>query len=134
MAAETETSVPEEEHAQAADGTAASLRLDKWLWYARFFKSRARAAELCAARKIRRNRVPVEKPHQPVKPGDVLTFPQGPFIRVVRIVALAERRGPTSEARRLYEDLAPPASGQAAAPEGAEPVARQGSGRQPAEG
>jgi ribosome-associated heat shock protein Hsp15 len=90
-------------------GVANALRLDKWLWYARFFRSRTRAAELCGAGKIRRNRIPVAKAHQAVKPGDVLTFPQGAVIRVVRILALAARRGPASEARLLYEDLIPAA-------------------------
>ena len=113
MAAEEERRLPvEQEEADAGGdggGGATSIRLDKWLWYARFFRSRTRAAELCAAGKIRRNRIPVEKAHQAVKPGDVLTFPQGTVIRVVRIVALAERRGPASAARLLYEDLIPAA-------------------------
>jgi ribosome-associated heat shock protein Hsp15 len=88
-----------------------TLRLDKWLWFARFFRTRARAAELCDAGKLRLNRVAVRKAHQPVRPGDVLTFPQADTIRVVRVTALAARRGPATEARRLYEDLAPPVAG-----------------------
>jgi len=87
-----------------------SLRLDKWLWYARFFKSRSLPARLAASGKIRRNRASVHKAHQAVRPGDVLTFPQGSQIRVVKVLALGERRGPASEARLLYEDLAPAAS------------------------
>jgi ribosome-associated heat shock protein Hsp15 len=43
-----------------------------------------------------------------VQPGDVLTFPLGPHIRVIEIVALGERRGPAPEARTLYNDLDPP--------------------------
>ncbi len=86
----------------------ARLRLDKWLWYARFFKSRSLAGKLCAAGKVRVNRVPVAKPHAAVKPTDVLTFPQGNRIRVIRILALGSRQGPAPEARSLYEDLAPP--------------------------
>ncbi len=90
------------------------LRLDKWLWQARFFRSRTLAARACAAGRVRINRGVVSKSHATVKPGDVLTFPQGPAIRVIEIVALGERRGPASEARALYHDLAPPKPGPAA--------------------
>lgn len=85
-----------------------SRRLDKWLWFARFCKSRTLASKLCAAGRVRIGGEPVHKAHQLVRPGDVLTFPQGPHIRVVRILQLGERRGPAPEARTLYEDLAPP--------------------------
>jgi ribosome-associated heat shock protein Hsp15 len=84
----------------------AAMRLDKWLWFARFCRSRSLAAKLCEAGKVRINRVLIEKPAASVKPGDVLTFPQGAQIRVVRVLALGSRRGPPIEARALYEDLA----------------------------
>lgn len=84
-------------------------RLDKWLWFARFCKSRTLATKLCAAGRIRVDGEIVRKAHQLVRPGDVLTFPQGPHIRVVRVLQLGERRGPATEARTLYEDLSPPA-------------------------
>lgn len=84
------------------------LRLDKWLWYARFYKSRALASALCDQERVRINGVGPVKAHHPVKPGDVLTFPLGRHIRVIRVVALGTRRGPAEEARALYEDLAPP--------------------------
>ncbi len=82
------------------------LRLDKWLWQARFFKTRALAADLAGRRKIRINSVLVAKPHQRVRRGDVLTFPQGHTIRIVRVLALGIRRGPASEAQALYEEIA----------------------------
>lgn len=85
-----------------------SLRLDKWLWFARFCKSRALASKLCAAGRIRVSGTLVQKAHHMVRPGDVLTFPLGPHIRVVRVLRLGTRRGPAAEARTLYEDLAPP--------------------------
>jgi len=85
----------------AADG----LRLDRWLWQARFFKTRALAAQLAARRRIRINRLLVTKPHYRVRPGDVLTFPYGQTVRVVRILALGTRRGPASEAQTLYEEV-----------------------------
>ncbi|MGO8866865.1 MAG: RNA-binding S4 domain-containing protein [Alphaproteobacteria bacterium] len=107
-----------------------SLRLDKWLWYARFFKSRSLAARLAGSGKIRRNRASVHKAHQAVRPGDVLTFPQGSQIRVVKVLALGERRGPASEARLLYEDLMPAASSREEVVCAAPPGEREsGSGR-----
>ena len=78
------------------------------LWYARFFKSRSLAARLCAAGKVRVNKRPVDKAHQLVRPGDVLTFAQGRAVRVVKVVALGHRRGPAPEAQALYDDLDPP--------------------------
>lgn len=104
----------------------AALRLDKWLWHARFCKSRSLAAKFCTAGRIRLGGRPVRKANQAVRPGDVLTFPLGPDIRVVRIRALGARRGPPAEARALYEDLAPPQPRRDVAP-GPERV--PGSGR-----
>jgi ribosome-associated heat shock protein Hsp15 len=86
----------------------ASLRADKWLWFARFFRSRGLAASLCQSGRLRVNKAIARKAHQPVRVGDVLTFPQGPHIRVVAVKALGRRRGPAPEARLLYDDLAPP--------------------------
>jgi ribosome-associated heat shock protein Hsp15 len=85
-----------------------SRRIDQWLWFARFFKSRTGAATFCAERRLRLNRQPIDKPSQTVKPGDVLTFPLGPHVRVIRVLELGRRRGPPAEARALYDDLAPP--------------------------
>ena len=85
--------------------TTDAIRLDKWLWQARFFKSRALASRLCAAGRVRIDGVKVEKAHFAVRPGQVLTFPQGRRIRVVRVLALGTRRGPAKEAARLFEDL-----------------------------
>ncbi len=84
------------------------LRIDKWLWYARFFKSRSLATRLCAAGKVRANSEIVRKPHHGLRLGDVLTFPQGGQIRVVRVLGYGERRGPAPLARTLYEDIEPP--------------------------
>lgn len=84
------------------------LRADKWLWYARFFKTRSLATKLCNAGQLRIAGSPVAKAHSLVRVGDVLTFPQARHVRVVKVLALAERRGPAVEARLLYEDLKPP--------------------------
>lgn len=85
----------------------ARLRLDKWLWQARFCKTRADASRLCAVGIIRLDGQHVTKAHAQVAPGQVLVFPQGHRIRIVRILALGTRRGPAREAATLYEDLQP---------------------------
>jgi ribosome-associated heat shock protein Hsp15 len=88
----------------------ASQRVDKWLWHARFFKTRSLAAKTCAARRVRLNGTPLGKPSTLVKPGDVLTFAVPRGVRVVKIVCLGVRRGPAAEAAALYQDLEPPLS------------------------
>jgi ribosome-associated heat shock protein Hsp15 len=85
-----------------------AMRLDKWLWAARFFKTRSLAAQACAGGKVDVNDE-AAKPARPVRPGDRLrvTVPGGQ--RVARVLALSDRRGGGAEARALYEDLTPPA-------------------------
>jgi ribosome-associated heat shock protein Hsp15 len=84
------------------------LRLDKWLWFARFFKSRTLAAKLCQSGRIRINETAIRKSKTPISEGDVLTFPRGSHIRIIKVLKLSERRGPALEAETLYEDLEPP--------------------------
>ena len=81
-------------------------RLDKWLFHARFIKSRALASSFVAAGKVRLNGERIAKPSRLIRPGDVLTFAQGSQIRVVRVLAAAERRGPAKLAQTLFEDVA----------------------------
>ncbi|MSP47772.1 MAG: RNA-binding S4 domain-containing protein [Alphaproteobacteria bacterium] len=88
--------------------TAEHVRLDKWLWFARFLKSRTLAAHLCAQGRVRVSGRVVSKPSQMLGVGDVLTFPLGPHVRVIEVIALGQRRGPAEEARTLYRDLSPP--------------------------
>ena len=83
----------------------ATQRLDKWLWQARFYKTRGLAQRMCAAGKIRINSQRIRKAHYALKAGDILTFPQGSNIRVVRILAMPTRRGPATEAQRCYEEI-----------------------------
>jgi ribosome-associated heat shock protein Hsp15 len=86
-----------------------SVRIDKWLWFARFYKSRSLAASVVEAGEVRLNGVVVAKVAQGVKVGDDLVFPTGPKWRRVTVLALGERRGPAVEARALYEEgQAPP--------------------------
>ncbi len=85
-----------------------TLRVDKWLWHARFLKSRGLAAKLVSDGKLRINGERFTKPGKTVRPDDVLTFRLHDTIRIVRIVALGARRGPAPEAQALYEDMSPP--------------------------
>ncbi|MCC5989174.1 MAG: RNA-binding S4 domain-containing protein [Pararhodobacter sp.] len=87
----------------------ATIRLDKWLWHVRAFKSRSLAAQAVAMGRMRLNGQLVAKPAQPVRAGDVLTFAIGQRVRVLRVIGPGSRRGPASEAATLYEDLSPPA-------------------------
>jgi ribosome-associated heat shock protein Hsp15 len=114
-----------------APDAGAVLRLDKWLWFARFFKSRTLAARHCAAGHVRVNGTRVAKAHVPVVPGDVLTFAAGSRIRVIRVAALGNRRGPAPEAQALYVDLDPPVARVANDAASPAPVARRdpGAGR-----
>ena len=80
-------------------------RLDKWLWCARFMKARSDCARLVTDGAIRINRQPTDKPHARLRPGDVLTLPLRQEVRVIRVLALAARRGPAPEAQTLYEEL-----------------------------
>ncbi len=80
-------------------------RLDKWLWCARFMRARADCADWVAEGFIRINRQPTMKPHARLRVGDVLTIPLHGAVRVVRVQALAQRRGPAAEAAMLYVDV-----------------------------
>jgi ribosome-associated heat shock protein Hsp15 len=91
------------ETAPRSEGEAVQ-RLDKWLWHARFVKSRSLAAKLVESGKIRVNRQKAAKASVCVRCGDVLTATIQDRVRVIEIVALANRRGPASEAQRLYRE------------------------------
>ena len=80
-------------------------RLDKWLFHARFYRTRPLAPAAAQTGRVRLNGVRIEKPGHAVKPGDVLTLGRGGQVMAVRILALAERRGPAAEAQKLYELL-----------------------------
>ena len=80
-------------------------RLDKWLWCARFMRARTDCAALVAQGSVRINRQPTDKAHAKLRLGDVLTVPVRGQVRVVRVLALAARRGPAAEAVGLYEEM-----------------------------
>jgi len=91
-----------------------SQRIDKWLWQARFFKTRGLAAKFSAAGRIRlatAGRVlRVVKASAAVRPNDILTLPLRRGVKVVRVLAIGERRGSPAEAACLYEEIGPPTS------------------------
>ncbi|MFZ5672944.1 MAG: RNA-binding S4 domain-containing protein [Pseudomonadota bacterium] len=84
-------------------------RIDKWLWFARMAKTRTLAAAIVSQGQVRLNKVKVAKPAQEVAPGDIITLAAHGRVRVIRVLAIGARRGPASEARTLYEDMADPA-------------------------
>jgi len=87
------------------DGAKDGQRLDVFLFYARFCKTRAAAAALIEKGGARINRLPTVKPHARLRPGDTLTLALPNRVLVVRVLDLAKRRGAAVEARRLYEEV-----------------------------
>jgi ribosome-associated heat shock protein Hsp15 len=84
------------------------LRLDKWLWFARFARTRSLAAKLCSGGRVAIGDATVLKPGQLLRPGDVVTVEQGRIVRRVTVVALGQRRGSAADARLLYAEHGPP--------------------------
>ncbi|MGO8713214.1 MAG: RNA-binding S4 domain-containing protein [Rhizomicrobium sp.] len=82
------------------------IRIDRWLWHARFYRTRGLAQSAASAGLIRVNGHRVEKSSVNIGPGDVLTLPRGREVMVVRVVGLAPRRGPARDAQSLYEIIA----------------------------
>lgn len=83
------------------------MRLDKWLWFSRLSASRSEAQGLCESRHLRLDGRVIDRSCATVRPGAVLSFPRGDGVVAVRVNALAERRGPYSEACQLYTSLLP---------------------------
>jgi ribosome-associated heat shock protein Hsp15 len=83
---------------------AEAQRIDKWLWHARFARTRSAAQRLVLAGQLRVNREKVTSVSRLVRPGDVLTLALARGVRVIRIRGVAERRGGFEEAQRLYEE------------------------------
>ena len=80
-------------------------RVDQWLWFARFFKTRSSATRLATKGAIRVNGRRITKASFSIGLGDVLTFPVGREIRVIRVCGIGKRRGPAPEAATLYETI-----------------------------
>jgi len=84
-----------------------AMRLDKWLWVARFYKSRSLAQAACDGGKVDVNGQ-AAKPSRAIRAGDRVQLTMGEWRRELVVKVLSERRGPTAEARALYDDLSPP--------------------------
>lgn len=105
-------------------------RIDKWLFFARAVKSRSLAAKLVVAGRVRINRDKASQASDQVKPGDVLTITLERRIFVWKVLNSGVRRGPSEEARTLYEDMSPPPVPKGDEPPDAIPALREaGSGR-----
>lgn len=92
---------------EEAAGEGGRIRLDRWLFHARVFKTRTLAADRIGEGGIRVNGAPCRKPAQLVGPGDIVTVGSGARVRALRVLAPGIRRGPAAEAQGLYEDLSP---------------------------
>ena len=82
-----------------------TMRLDRFLWFARLAKTRETARGIASDGHLRIDGRAIDRAHAPVRIGNILTFAQASRIRVVRIEALPARRGPAPEAQRCYQDL-----------------------------
>jgi len=104
-------------------------RIDKWLWHARLVRTRTAAATLAGSGHVRLNGQRIDLASRPVRVGDVLTVALDRRVRVLKVVAFAERRGSADAARGLYEDLAPAPSHPVPPPEPAPAAREPGEGR-----
>ena len=86
-----------------ADGE--SLRLDKFLWFARIVKTRSLAQSLAEEGRLRLAGRVIDRAHAPVRVGDVLSFAVHGKVRVIRVEAIPKRRGPPAEAQALYSEM-----------------------------
>ena len=81
------------------------MRIDKLLWFLRLAKTRSLAQALATDGHMRVNGRRIERAHQKIVPGDILTVPLGKTVRVIELIALPARRGPASEAQSCYRVL-----------------------------
>ena len=85
------------------DGRLEKVRIDKWLWWARFFKTRSLSAKKVSNGAVRVNSCRVLKPSAEITIDDVLTLKQGKIVRVIRVVSLGQRRENYEKAKKMYE-------------------------------
>ena len=85
-------------------------RIDKWLWHARFARTRTAAQRLAVSGHVRINKLKVSSASRPVRPGDVLTLALGRAVVVLTVIAIADRRGSANLAQTLYSKHEPAAS------------------------
>jgi len=85
------------------DGRLEKVRIDKWLWWARFFKTRSLSAKKVSNGAVRVNSCRVLKPSAEITIDDVLTLKQGKIVRLIRVVSLGQRRENYEKAKKMYE-------------------------------
>ena len=90
------------------DGIPKKIRIDKWLWWARFFKTRSLSTKIVSKVSVRVNSRRIFKPSVEIKVDDVLTFTSGKSVRVIKVLSLGERRVNYEEARKMYENIENP--------------------------
>ncbi len=113
------------------DAAAGSVqRIDQWMWFARIAKSRTLAQALIERGKVRINREKIYKTRTIVRPGDVLTMSLGPRVVSIEVLGIGSRRGPASEAAKLYRDLAAPRQDTNSSPDEAAGAAEKAETRQ----
>ena len=100
------------EQADADTAGAAGVRIDKWLWAARFYKTRSMAADAVTSGKVELNGERT-KPAKALKTRDMLRIRQGVFEQIIEVKALSETRGPAKVAQTLYEETAESAATRA---------------------
>ena len=83
------------------------LRLDKWLWYCRFYKSRSTASHEIKIGKFRVNGIKIEKCSTLLRPGDIIIFSGLSQLRAIKVLKLGNQRLPYSEAQKYYADVPP---------------------------
>ncbi len=93
--------------AQEPGRAVSGVRIDKWLWAARLYKTRSLAAKACAAGHVKIAGESV-KPARMVRPGDRIEAVTAGGLRIVEVRQIAEKRGPAASARALYDDHSPP--------------------------
>lgn len=79
------------------------LRIDKWLWAARFFKTRSLAVDAVECGKVLVNDLRV-KPAKTIATGDTLSIRLGPYLFIVEVLGLSDKRGPAPQAQKLYRE------------------------------
>ena len=87
------------------DGKPNKVRIDKWLWWARFFKTRSLSTKIITKGAVRLNSRRIVKPSVEIEVNDVLTFTSGKSVRVIKVLSLGERRVNYEEARKMYENV-----------------------------
>ena len=90
-------------HSKDDKNNQTKLRIDKWLWAARFFKTRSLAADAVECGKVQVNDVRV-KPAKAIGMGDMLSIRLGPYQHVIEVLALSSKRGPAPQAQKLYRE------------------------------